>query len=122
MQILSITLLSLLTRTENMTIAQIANNGSGNEIAQLQLLLCGTMLFVVCAMLASQLPGIATGIAGGVHQQVSLYSQVIYGSAGRVGRSAAAKAGSVIGGTTRAIGDVGTVRSRVYGPAGRSIS
>jgi type IV secretion system protein VirB6 len=122
-QILSITLLSLLTRTESMTIAQIASNGAGgNEIAQLQLLLCGTMLFVVCALLASQLPGIAIGIAGGVHQQVSVYSQAIYGTAGQIGRSAAVKAGGAIGGTVQAISNAGTTRSRVFGPAGRSIS
>jgi type IV secretion system protein VirB6 len=118
-QVLSITLLSLLTRTEDMTIAQIASNGSGgNEIAQLQLLLCGMMLFVICALLASQLPGIAVGIAGGVHQQVSVYSQAVYGTVGQMGRSAAARAGS----TVWAIGSNGTVRSRVFGPAGRSIS
>jgi type IV secretion system protein VirB6 len=118
-QILSITLLSLLTDTENATIAQIAaDNAGGNEIAQLQLLLYGVVMFIMCAMLAAQLPGIATGIAGGVHQQVSVYSQAIYGSASQMGRSAAAKTGN----TVRAIGNVGSVHSRVFGPAGRSIS
>ena len=122
-QVLSITLLSLLTRTEDMTIAQIVGNGSGgNEIAQLQLLLCGTMLFVICALLAAQLPGIAIGIAGGVHQQVSVYSQAIYGSASQVGRRAATSAVNAVGSTARAAGSVGTIRSRVFGPAGRSLS
>jgi type IV secretion system protein VirB6 len=122
-QILSIVLLSLLIDTENATIAQIAaDNAGGNEIAQLQLLLYGVVMFIMCALLASQLPGIATGIAGGVHQQVSVYSQAIYGSVGQFGRSAFATAGSAVSGTARAIGSAGTVRSRVFGPAGRSIS
>jgi type IV secretion system protein VirB6 len=122
-QILSIVLLSLLIDTENATIAQIASdNAGGNEIAQLQLLLYGVVMFIMCALLASQLPGIATGIAGGVHQQVSVYSQAIYGSVGQIGRGAAATAGSAVSGTARAIGSAGTIRSRVFGPAGRSIS
>jgi type IV secretion system protein VirB6 len=122
-QILSIVLLSLLIDTEDATIAQIAaDNAGGNEIAQLQLLLYGVVMFIMCALLASQLPGIAVGIAGGVHQQVSVYSQAVYGTASRVGRSAAAKAGSAVSGTARAIGSAGTIRSRVFGPAGRSIS
>jgi hypothetical protein len=122
-QILSIVLLSLLIDTENATIAQIAaDNAGGNEIAQLQLLLYGVVMFIMCALLASQLPGIAVGIAGGVHQQVSVYSQAVYGSVGQFGRSAAATAGSAVSGTARAIGSAGTVRSRVFGPAGRSIS
>jgi type IV secretion system protein VirB6 len=120
-QVLTITLLVLLTNTENITIAQIAANSSGNEIAQIQLLLYAIVLFVMCALLASQLPGIAVGIAGGVHQQVSVYSQAIY-SAGEIGRSSVATARSAVVGTARAIGNVGTSRSRVFGPAGRSIS
>ena len=117
-QVLSITLLVLLTNTENATITQISAGSGSNEIAQIQLLLYAIVLFVMCALLATQLPGIAVGIAGGVHQQVSVYSQAVYSSASQIGQSTAAKAAS----TARVIGNVGTVRSRVYGPAGRSIS
>jgi len=117
-QVLSITLLVLLTNTENATITQISAGSGSNEIAQIQLLLYTIVLFVMCALLATQLPGIAVGIAGGVHQQVSVYSQAVYSSASQIGQSTAAKAAS----TARVIGNVGTVRSRVYGPAGRSIS
>ncbi len=117
-QVLTITLLVLLTNTENATITQISAGSGSNEIAQVQLLLYAIVLFVMCALLASQLPGIAVGIAGGVHQQVSVYSQAVYGTASQIGRSAAARAGS----TVRAIGSAGTARSRVFGPAGRSIS
>jgi len=117
-QVLSITLLVLLTNTENATITQISAGSGSNEIAQIQLLLYAIVLFVMCALLATQLPGIAVGIAGGVHQQVSVYSQAVYSGASQIGQSTAAKAAS----TARVIGNVGTVRSRVFGPAGRSIS
>jgi hypothetical protein len=122
-QILSITLLSLLVDIENATIAQIAtDNGGDNEIAQLQLLLYAVVLFILCALLASQLPGIAVGIAGGVHQQVSAYSQTIYGGASAAGRSAAGVTASAAMSTVRAVGNIGVVRSRRYMPPGRSLS
>jgi type IV secretion system protein VirB6 len=129
-QILSITLLSLLIDTENATIAQIAaNNGGDNEIAQLQLLLYAVVLFTLCALLASQLPGIAVGIAGGVHQQIGVYSQVIYGGASAAGRgaarrtaSAAGRTASAVAGAVRAAGNIGSPRSRRYVPPGPSLS
>lgn len=121
-QVLTITLLVLLTTTENATITQIAADNGGNEIAHIQLLLYAIVLFVICALLASQLPGIAVGIAGGVNQRVSIYSQAIYAGVARAGRSTAGGTATVVVGTARAIGTIGTVRSRVSRPPGRSLS
>lgn len=95
-QILVITLLSLLVNTENMTITQIAtNNGGDNIILEFQFLLYAMVLFLMCGVLAIQLPGIATGIAGGVYHQTSVYSQIVFGGTASIGRGAAGVPGSI---------------------------
>jgi type IV secretion system protein VirB6 len=95
-QILTIALLSLLINTENTTIAQIATNGGGdNVILEFQMLLYAMVLFALCAWIALQLPGIATGIAGGVYHQTSVYSQIVFGGAASIGRGAAGIPGSI---------------------------
>lgn len=66
LQVFVIALLVILTRTETAMIGQIASNGSGNAMAQLQLLLGGLALFLVCGLILKELPGAAQSIAGGL--------------------------------------------------------
>lgn len=69
LQILSVALLTLvlgaMTRLLQMIAAAARGAGGGNEIAQLQMLLGGMVLFVLCGWVAYQLPGIASSITHG---------------------------------------------------------
>ncbi len=72
LRIFIVTLLALLVRAENETILAIATSGmgvgwdSGSEIAQLQLLFGGLLLFFICGAIAKQLPSVALAVTGGV--------------------------------------------------------
>jgi type IV secretion system protein VirB6 len=65
LQIFSVALLVILLAAETELVARIARPGSANEIVQIQMLLGGMLLFVVCGWLALQLPGLAATIGGG---------------------------------------------------------
>lgn len=66
LQVFVVVLLTLLTKTETVMIGQIASGGSGNATAQLQLLLGGLALFLVCGFVLMHLPGAAQSVAGGL--------------------------------------------------------
>lgn len=92
-------LLTLLTSAEDSMISQIAGlNGGGfnaaDEVAQLQLLLGGVLLFFVAAVIAKQLPAVAVAVAGGVCADVSAFGATVYGAVGAAGSGVASGAGA----------------------------
>jgi type IV secretion system protein VirB6 len=110
-QILVVALLSLMLRVENAELARIAGGPAGaNEVGQLGALMGVAALLAICAMLARQIPSIATGIAGGVYHNLNTYTSAAWSAARATGSSAA----SLARGTFVATGN--------HPPAGRSLS
>jgi len=99
LEIFVVTLLTLLTSAENRMIATIAGlNGGGfnsaDEVAQLQALLGGVLLFFVTAIIAKQLPAVAVAVAGGVCADVSAFGATVSGAVGAAGSGVATGAGA----------------------------
>lgn len=77
LQIFTTVLLSLLLMTESKIIGSIASVGN-NEFLQIQMLMGGMILFVVCAWLVHELPALASTIANGVAVNGSSASRAAY--------------------------------------------
>ena len=123
LEVFVVALLTLLTAAENQMIVQIVGlNGGGfngaDEIAQLQMLLGGVLLFFISAIIAKQLPVVAVAVAGGVAADVSAFSSAVYGAVGAAGSGVSMGAGAA--GGMIASGAKG-VRSYLR-PAGPSLS
>jgi type IV secretory pathway VirB6-like protein len=87
LQVFSVALLTLLLRTEAQIIAQIAAttgvvSGATNEISQLQMLLGGMVLFVVCGWVGLELPGLAAAIGGGITSDAAGAARWTFGALG----------------------------------------
>lgn len=121
LQIFVVSLLALLTTTENQILAQISsmNGGLGlnpdGEMGQLKLLLGGGLLFALCATVAKQLPALAVAVAGGVLADVSDIGAMASTAAAMAYRGASTAVSAVSGGS-------GGSGRGIFSPAGRSLS
>ena len=124
LKIFIVTLLSLLIRAENETMLAIATSGmgagwdSGTEIAQLQLLFGGLLLFFICGAVAKQLPSVAIAVTGGVVADAHAFGPVAIAAAGRVGGMASRAYAASVAAREPAV----TSRTTVATPTGRSLS
>lgn len=127
-QIMTVALLSIITKAENTILGSILETGSvgmSNNISQVQLLLGGTALFAVCGIVLIQVPGIAASLTAGVFVQTGRIAQggmAAMGAAGGFMGGAANSAGDAVGSAARAAGGTagGSAGGRAF--AGRSKS
>lgn len=123
-----VTLLALLVAAENATMKAIATTGmgagwdSGSEIAQLQLLFGGLLLFFICGAIARQLPSVAVAVTGGVVADAQALGAVATSAAGQVGNLGSRAYGAAQ--TARAERAEAAQRATTVAatPAGRSLS
>ena len=120
-QILVAVLLSVILAAETQLMGGIS--AGGDPLAAMQMLLVAAILFVFCALLLKEVPGIGTALAGGVHFQAGRFTQAVVGLGGR----AVGRLGSAGGGiTTRAVGNVrassGVSGRALSGMPGQSLS
>lgn len=86
--VLAVTLLQLMVAAEGMLVDRIVTTSAGSSPAQrLQMLLAVCILFIICAMLAMQLPGLASGLAGGFAFHTGSLARLTFGNAMQQARS-----------------------------------
>lgn len=101
-QVFTVALLTILTAAENTIIAQIAGVGPGGAVQQLQLLLGGMLLFFICGLIVTQLPGAAVSIGGGVAFHAGAIGGAAFGAAGGVFSKMTSAAQGAVGGMAAA--------------------
>jgi type IV secretion system protein VirB6 len=80
--VLAVTLLQLMVAAEGMLVDRIVASSAASSPAQrLQMLLAVCVLFIICAMLAMQLPGLASGLAGGFSFHTGSLARLTFGNA-----------------------------------------
>jgi type IV secretory pathway VirB6-like protein len=104
LQVFVVVVLTLLVQAENQMIQQLAmNNGTftaGDEIAQLQTLMGGVLLFILTGFIAFRLPALAAAVAGGVVADVAAFAAAAYTAGVSVGGMLS---GAAIGATSAAV-------------------
>lgn len=86
LQVLVVVLLRLLIDSQEALITQIASTSASASGAQrLQMLLAVSVLFIVCATMAMQLPSLASALAGGVSFHTGTLARATFGNAMQAG-------------------------------------
>jgi type IV secretion system protein VirB6 len=67
LQVFTVIMVTLTLSVEAQIVAQIVGYTGTNPFEQIQLLFCAVIFFVFAALIALQLPGAATALAGGMH-------------------------------------------------------
>lgn len=119
LQVFSVALLTLVVGAENKLIAMMTTTASDNPIAQLQMLFGGILLFVVCALIAKRLPGLAEAIGGGVAFEAMAIGRTAQGAV--MGAAVGGVAGAAAGAMAATKGATQAIRARMN-PAGKSMS
>ena len=128
LKIFIVTLLALLVAAENATMKAIATTGmgagwdTGSEIAQLQLLFGGLLLFFICGAVAKQLPSVAVAVTGGVVADAHAFGAVASSAAGRVGSMGSRAYGASQNARAERARAAERETTMVAKPAGRSLS
>ena len=118
LQLFVVTLLSMVIQAVNTALAAIATGVGGDPLDEFKMLLGASVLFIVSAAIAKQLPALAVACAGGVYADVASLGTAVYGSVGVVGAAAGRGAGAAVAaGGSGARGGVGYFRM-----AGKSLS
>jgi type IV secretion system protein VirB6 len=125
LQVFIVAILTILTSAESAVIAQLAtHNGtftSGDEIAQIQILFGGLLLFIVAGVAAYRLPGLAEAVGGGVVVDVAGFGGAAYaaaaGAAGMLGGLAIGGTSAVVSAGSRSVGAIDSMS-----PTGPSLS
>lgn len=112
LEMMTVALLMLLIGSINPMLATIGAP-SGNPYAQMQTLLGALLLFVIAGLMVSQIPGVATAVAGGVNLHVGALHRATYGVAmQKGGQLASAAHRKAIGGLSSQISAIrGSLRS-----------
>ncbi len=78
---LAVMLLQLMILAEGALVDRIVASGGASPAQRLQMLLAVCVLFIICAMLAMQLPGLAAGLAGGFSFHTGALARLTFGNA-----------------------------------------
>lgn len=119
LQVVTVILLTLTLQVEDALIQRILLYRGPNQFEQLRTLLSGMIFFVFAALIAFQLPGFATALAGGLHFHTGAIARGLGAGASRVGRAAGAAAKVADAGINRG---VGALRRRIGPSTGGSLS
>lgn len=119
LQVVTVILLTLTLQVEDAIIQRILMYRGPNQFEQLRTLLSGMAFFVFAGLVAWQLPGFATALAGGLHFHTGAIARGLGAGAARMGRAAGAAAKVADAGINRG---VAAVRQRIRPPTGGSLS
>lgn len=107
LMIFTVVLLTVLTQAETGLLASVKNAGtSGNAQEQVQVLFSPLILFLIVALVLTQIPGAATALAGGLHFHAHQISSRAFGTAHGAVQGAARGARQIAGGGAAAMGRV----------------
>ena len=119
LQVFTVVLVTMTLGVEAQIVEQIATYTGTNPFEQIQMLFCAVIFFVFAALIAFQLPGAATALAGGLHFHTGQLARVAQ-------RAASGGTAVVVGGGLRAGAAASTagrtVWQRIRPPTGGSLS
>ena len=123
LQVFVVILVTLSLNVESQVVTQIANYTGTNPYQQMQALLAAVIFFVFSGIIAFQIPGMATALAGGLHMHTGAIARATLGVASggisTVG-SRIAQAGRSVDATVNA--GVRNIYQRIRPPTGGSLS
>ena len=119
LQVITIILLTLTLQVEDAIIQKILLYRGPNQFEQLRTLLSGMIFFVFAGLIAFQLPGFATALAGGLHFHTGAIARGLGAGASRMGRAAGAAAKVADAGINRG---ATAIRQRIRPSTGGSLS
>lgn len=119
LQVVTVIMMTLTLQVEGQIIQKILVYRGPNQFEQLRILLAGMIFFVFAGLIAFQLPGFATALAGGLHFHTGAIARSLAAGASRMGRTAGTAAKVADAGINRG---VGALRQRIRAPTGGSLS
>ena len=123
LQVLVVILVTLTLHVESMVVAQVANYTGTNPYEQMQALLAAVIFFVFAAIIAFQIPGMATALAGGLHMHTGAIARATLGAAtGGVASVGARIAQAGKRADTAVNAGVRNIYQRIRPPTGGSLS
>lgn len=122
-QVVTVILLTLTLQVEAMLVAQLTGYTGTNPFEQIRILLAACAFFAFATLLAFQIPGFGTALAGGLHFHTGAIARATLGAATGGASELARKAGAVSKQTDAALmGGVRTVYQRIRPSTGGSLS
>ncbi len=118
-QVVTVILLTLTLQVEAMLVAQLAGYAGTNPFEQMRILIAACAFFGFATLLAFQIPGFGTALAGGLHFHTGAIARAALGGASELARKAEAvnaRADAAV------MGGVRTVYQRIRPPTGGSLS
>lgn len=119
LQVVTVILLTLTLQVEDTIIQRILAHRGPNQFEQLRILLSGMIFFIFAGLIAFQLPGFATALAGGLHFHTGAIARGLGAGASRLGQAAGAAAKVADAGINRG---VTAARQRIRPSTGGSLS
>lgn len=122
-QVVTVILLTVTLQVEAMLVAQLAGYTGTNPFEQIRILLAACAFFAFATLLAFQIPGFGTALAGGLHFHTGALARATLGAATGGVSAAAGKAAALSKQADAAVlGGVRTVYQRIRPAAGGSLS
>ncbi len=122
-QVVTVILLTLTLQVEAMLVAQLAGYTGTNPFEQIRILIAACAFFGFATLLAFQIPGFGTALAGGLHFHTGALARATLGGVSGGASELARKAGAVSARADAAVmGGVRTVYQRIRPPTGGSLS
>ncbi len=119
LQIVTVIMVALTLQVETQIIQKIISYRGPNQFEQLGILLASMIFFAFAGLIASQLPGFATALAGGLHFHTGAIARGLGAGASRMGRAAGAAAKVADAGINRG---ATAVRQHIRPSTGGSLS
>lgn len=122
-QVVTVILLTLTLQVEAMLVAQLAGYTGTNPFEQIRILLAACAFFAFATLLAFQIPGFGTALAGGLHFHTGAIARATLGVATGGASEVARKAGAMTQQADKALmGGVRSVYQRIRPSTGGSLS
>ncbi|HUB49099.1 MAG TPA: type IV secretion system protein [Acetobacteraceae bacterium] len=103
LQVFVASMLTVLIAAENWLLANVDSVGNGNPFAQVQVLFGAIILFIIACVAVVQLPGAATGLAGGMQFHANALARATFGRSLALASRTAAGAGRLAAAQGRAV-------------------
>lgn len=122
-QVVTVILLTVTLQVEAQLVAQLAGYTGNNAFEQMRTLIAAVAFFGFATLLAFQIPGFGTALAGGLHFHTGALARVTLGAISGGASNLASKAGAINGKADAALlSGARTVYQRIRPPTGGSLS
>ena len=122
-QVVTVILLTLTLQVEAMLVAQLAGYTGTNPFEQIRTLIAAVAFFGFATLLAFQIPGFGTALAGGLHFHTGALARATLGAVSGGASEIARKAGAISNQADAAVmSGVRNVYQRIRPPTGGSLS